>query len=127
MVEAMHTRQEGFDQCTNPAIFLLFRLWTRPPPGPGRAGPIFDCRPGAACAAEEKHASSGRTGRPSGFKPAGVRKELVKWVSDQRAQKQLFDQQGTESGMTQDRVAALDGIDFPWASQAGTGPPKKRR
>eukprot|EP01045_Picozoa_sp_COSAG04_P011026 COSAG04_NODE_696_length_11062_cov_47.390769_5_plen_200_part_00 len=38
MVEATLTRREGFDQCmsTNPATFLLFRLWTRPPPGPGR-------------------------------------------------------------------------------------------
>ena len=58
-----------------------------------------------------------------------MRKELQAWVQKQRQQKKLFDQLGTESGMTmtQDRVAALDGIDFPWASQAGTGPPKKRR
>ena len=64
-----------------------------------------------------------------GSKPAGMRKELQAWVQKQRQQKKLFDQLGTESGMTmtQDRVAALDGIDFPWASQGGTGPPKKRR
>ena len=64
-----------------------------------------------------------------GSKPAGMRKELQAWVQKQRQQKKLFDQLGTESGMTmtQDRVAALDDIGFPWASQAGTGPPKKRR
>ena len=63
-----------------------------------------------------------------GSKPAGMRKELQAWVQKQRQQKKLFDQLGTESmTMTQDRVAALDGIDFPWASQAGTGPPKKKK
>jgi len=29
--------------------------------------------------------------------------------------------------MTQGRVAALDDIDFPWASQAGAGPPKRKK
>ena len=60
-----------------------------------------------------------------GFQPAGMRKELQAWVQKQK----LFDQLGTGSGMTmtQDRVAALDDIGFPWASQAGTGPPKKKK
>ena len=49
-----------------------------------------------------------------GFQPAGMRKELQAWVQKQRQQKKLFDQLGTESmTMTQDRVAALDDIDFP--------------
>jgi len=50
-----------------------------------------------------------------------MRKELQAWVQKQRQQKKLFDQLGTES------MTMMDGIDFPWASQAGTGPPKKRR
>ena len=39
----------------------------------------------------------------------------------------LFDQPSTESQLTQDRIAALDGIDFTWAPQAGTGPPKRKK
>ena len=68
-------------------------------------------------------------GQTGGSKPAGMRKGLQAWAQKQRQQKKLFDQLGTESGMTmtQDRVAALDDIGFPWASQAGTGPPKKKK
>ena len=33
----------------------------------------------------------------------------------------LFDQPSTESQLTQDRVAALDGIGFPWAPQGRQG------
>ena len=43
-----------------------------------------------------------------GSKPAGMRKELQVWVSRQRVQKKLFDRPGTESQLTQDRVAALN-------------------
>ena len=53
-----------------------------------------------------------------------MRKELQAWVQKQRAQKKLFDQPRTESGMTQDRIAALDDIGFTWAPQAGR---KKRK
>ena len=52
-----------------------------------------------------------------------MRKELRTWVSHQREHK-LFDRPGTESQLTRDRVAALVGIGFPWAPQAGR---KKRK
>jgi len=65
-------------------------------------------------------------GETGGFKVAGMRKELQVWVKRQRAQKKLFDQPGTESNMTRDRIKALGGIGF-WAPQAGTGPPKRKK
>ena len=62
-----------------------------------------------------------------GFKKlAGMRKELAKWVNNQRTQRKLFDRSRTESQLTQDRVEALDRIHFTWAPQAGTGPPKRK-
>ena len=53
-----------------------------------------------------------------------MRKELHFWVTNQRTQKKLFDQPGTKSGMTKDKIEALGEIDFPWAPRAGR---KKRK
>ena len=46
----------------------------------------------------------------------------------QRQQKKLLGQPGTQSELTQDRLDALDHIDFTWAPQAHYQyRPKKRR
>ena len=39
----------------------------------------------------------------------------------------LFDQPSTESQLTQDRIAALDGIGFPWAPQGRKPKVSKKR
>ena len=39
----------------------------------------------------------------------------------------LFDQPSTESQLTQDRIAALDGIDFTWAPQGRKPKVTKKR
>ena len=56
-----------------------------------------------------------------------MREELLGWVAAQREQRKLFDQPGTESHMTQDRIAALDGIDFTWAPQGRKPKVTKKR
>ena len=59
------------------------------------------------------------------FEVSGMCKERSK---KQRQQKKLLGQPGTESELTQDRIDALDHIDFTWAPQAHYQyRPKKRR
>ena len=62
-----------------------------------------------------------------GFKVSGMRKELRTWAKKQRAQRKLFDRPGTKSHMTQDRIDALDGIDFTWAPQGRKPKVTKKR
>ena len=73
---------------------------------------------------DELAANKEQTG---GFEIAGMRKELAKWVSNQRQQKKLLGQPGTESELTQDRIDALDGIDFTWAPQGRKPKVTKKR
>ena len=64
-----------------------------------------------------------------GFKLAGMRKDLAKWVSNQRGQKKLFDRPGTESKISRERITALDKIHFTWAAKGdddGRGTTRKK-